>query len=216
MFKTGNIFIDSFSQVIVFFPLLPVIIIFLRRIYQKDVLSFLMILCLLNFSQELVLQTLRIKYINQASIRHIFSLLEFVIIIQIFKSLLNGKSKEIINILVIAFLSAIVTYYLIKGSDQKKILPDILQNGFLILFVAYSLVNIVRQENLRIFYSVFFWIATGTLFYFVIAILLDIIDACCPQFNHPITTDKMLLLNIANLARYFFYTLATLLYNNKP
>ena len=85
MFKTGNTFIDFFSQVAIFFPLLPVIVIFFRGIYQKEVLNYLMILCLINFTQDLALQTLQVKYINQASIRHIFSLLEFVIIIQIFK-----------------------------------------------------------------------------------------------------------------------------------
>jgi hypothetical protein len=215
MLKTGNIFIDFFSQVVIFFPLLPVIIIFLRRIYQKEVLNYLMILCLLNFSRDLAVQTLQIKYINQGSIRNIFSLLEFVIVIQIFKSILKEKSKEIVNIFTIAILSAIITYYLVKGSDQKKILLDVFQNSFIIMLTAYSLVMIVQYENLRIFYSALFWIATGTLFYFVIAMLLDIIDDCCPQLQHPITTDKMLLLNIASLVRYFFYTLATLLYS-KP
>jgi len=212
MLKTGNIFIDFFSQVVIFFPLLPVVVIFLRGIYHKEVLNYLMILCLLNFSQDLALQTLQIKYINQASIRHIFSLLEFVIIIQVFKSILKGRPKEIVNIVTIGLLSAIVTYYLVEGSDQKKILLDILQNSFIIIITAYSLVNIVQYENLRIFYSALFWIATGTFFYFVIVMLLDIIDGCCPQLHHPITTDKMLLLNIASLARYFFYTLATLFY----
>jgi len=99
MLKTGNIIIDFFSQVAIFFPLLPVLMIFLRGIYQKEAFNYLMILCLLNFSQDIALQTLEVKYIDQSSIRHIFSLLEFIVIIQIFKSVLQGKFKEMVNIL---------------------------------------------------------------------------------------------------------------------
>jgi len=212
MLKTGNIIIDFFSQVAIFFPLLPVLMIFLRGIYQKEAFNYLMILCLLNFSQDIALQTLEVKYIDQSSIRHIFSLLEFIVIIQIFKSVLQGKFKEMVNIFTIALLSAIITYYLIKGSGQKKVLLDVLKYIFIIMLTAYSLVIIVQHENLRIFYSALFWIATGTLFYFVIALLLDVIDECCPQLQNPIASDKMLLLNIASMARYFFYTLATILY----
>jgi len=212
MLKTGNTIIDFFSQVVIFFPLLPVVVIFLRGIHQKETLNYLIILCLLNFSQDIALQTLQVKYVNQSSIRHIFSLLEFIVIIQIFKLSAKGKFKEMINIFTIAILSAIVTYYLIKGSDQKKVLLDVLKNLFIIMLTTYSLVAIVQQENLRIFYAPIFWIAIGTLFYFVTALLVDTIDECCPQLHNPIATDKMLLLNVASLARYFFYTLATLLY----
>ncbi|MBS1599597.1 MAG: hypothetical protein JST75_15335 [Bacteroidetes bacterium] len=213
MLKTGNIFIDFFSQVVIFFPLLPVIIIFFRGVYQKESLIYLVILCLINFTQDMALQTLQIKDITQFSIRHIFSLLEFIVIVQIFKSILQGNLKELVNILAVAILSAVITYYLVKGANEKKNLIELLKDGFIIMLATYSLVRIVYQENLRIFYSAFFWIATGTLFYFVTVLLLDIIEACCPDLKNPFAADKMLLLNIAGVARYFFYTLATLVNN---
>ena len=156
--------------------------------------------------------TMQVKYINQSSIRNIFSLLELIVIVQIFKSILHGRLKEMVNTFTIALLSAMVTYYLVKGPDQKKILFDVLKNGFIIMLAVYILVSIVKRENLRIFYFFFFWIATGTLFYFVIALLLDIIDECCPQLQNPLASDKMVLMNIASVARYIFYTLATVLY----
>ncbi len=213
MFKTGNIFVDLFSQVVIFFPLLPVIIVLVRRIYQKEVLTFLLILCLLNFSQDLTLLILQSADIKQSSVKNIFSLLGFVVIIQIFKPVLKSRQKEIVNILTIAILSAMVTYYIVKGPDQKITVLDIMQNGLVVFLTAYCLVGIVRHDNLRIFYSPIFWVATGTLFYFVINMLFNIIDTCCLQLKQSVVTDKTLLLNIANVARYFFYTLAALLYD---
>ena len=215
MLKTGNIFIDYFSQIIIFFPLLPVIIVLLRKIYQEDILNFLMLLCLLNFCQDIVLLTLQATYFNRFSLHNIFSVFEFIIILRIFKSVLKGKPKEIINIITIAFLSAIVTYFFVRGAGQKIILFDLIQNAFIIFLTAYCLVKIVRNTYLQVFYSPLFWIATGTLFYFVIDIIMNIMDGCCLQLPYSAIMDKTLLLNIANLARYFFYILAAFLYGKK-
>ena len=210
MLKTGNILVDLFSQIIIFFPLLPVIIILLRGVYQKDVLTFLLIICLLNFSQNLALIALSTDYINENSLRNIFSLLEFPVIVQVFRPAIQNKLREPVDIIMIAILSSLVTYYFLKGADQKVILLDLLKNGFVILLTSYCLVNVVRNENLQIFYSPLFWVATGTLFYFVIAFLMYVLD---DYHLHPsIIADKLLLLNTASVARYFFYALAGLLY----
>jgi hypothetical protein len=210
MLKTGNILVDLFSQIIIFFPLLPVIIILLRGVYQKDVLTFLLIICLLNFSQNLALIALSTDYINEDSLRNIFSLLEFPVIVQVFRPAIQNKLREPVDIIMIAILSSLVTYYFLKGADQKVILLDLLKNGFVILLTSYCLVNVVRNENLQIFYSPLFWVATGTLFYFVIAFLMYVLD---DYHLHPsIIADKLLLLNTASVARYFFYALAGLLY----
>ncbi|HTQ66350.1 MAG TPA: hypothetical protein VMI12_16270 [Puia sp.] len=211
MLRTGNILVDFFSQIIIFFPLIPVIIILFRGLYQKDALTFLLIICLLNFSQNLTLAILSTDYVNEASIRNIFSLLEFILIVQIFKPAVRKRFKEPVDIIMIAILSSLITYYFLKGADQKVIFLDLLKNGFVILLISYCLVNVVKTENLQIFYSPLFWVATGTLFCFVTAILVYIVD---DYHLHPsIMADKLLLLNIASVARYFFYALAGLLYN---
>jgi len=211
MLRTGNILVDFSSLIIVFFPLLPVTIILFRGIYQKDALTFLLVICLLNFSQNIALVTLSAEYVNETSLRNIFSLLEFLLLVLIFKPVVHYKLKEPVDILMIAILSSLITYYFLKGADQKVIFLDLLKNGFVILLTSYCLMNVVRNENLQVFYSPLFWIATGTLFYFVMVILVYIID---DYHLHPsIMADKLLLLNMASVARYFFYALAGLLYN---
>jgi len=213
MFKTGVPFIDLFSLVVVFLPLLPVIIILARKIYQLDVLNFLMILCLINFISGLNLQLLPVTHTGRLGAAHVFSLLELVILTQLFKSGLTRKYRELIDILTIAFLSAVITYYLLKGVDQHPVLLEETINGWIILSAALSLLQIVHRNYLRIFNSPLFWIATGTLFYFVIAMLLELITATRLSLPQSITTEKTVLLNIAATTRYLFYTLAAWIYN---
>jgi hypothetical protein len=215
MSKTGNYFIDSFSLAVVFFPLLPVIVVLFRKIYHRDVLNYLMILCLLNFVNNLNLQLLQVTAISRFSATHVFSLLEMVVLIQLFKTGLKKSYREFINILTIAFLSAVVTYYFMKGANQRMSLLDGIQDAWIILLAAISLVNIVRNNYLQIFYSSLFWIAAGTLFYFLIAMLLDSVEGSFLPSQHAAAMDKIILLDIAAVARYLFYLIAAWIYN-KP
>ena len=214
MFKTGNIFIDAFTQIIIFLPLLPVIMIFLRKIYSNDVLNFLMILCLLNFIEGLIFSISHTLNINEVSIQNIFSLPELIILIQIFKSTIPRKSREVLYILLIAFISAVITYYFIKGTGERRAELSDVQDGIIIVITIAGLLNLVRNNYLHIFKSPLFWIAAGTLFYFIIAVLLEVVDKCCLQPGQLPGGDNMILLNIASIVRYLFYTLASLFYNN--
>jgi hypothetical protein len=215
MFKTGNPLIDAFSRAIVFLPLLPVLIILFRRIYREDALNFLMILCLLNFIPGFTLQLLQVPDPSQVFIQHIFSLLELLLLIQIFKPVLPDRIRDLINIFSIAFVSAVITFYLIKGADRQKLVPEALQSALIIVLALLGLRNIVKNDNLRVFHSPGFWIATGSLFYFVIVFLLAFVHWCCYPLNRSAGTDKTILLDVASLARYFFYTLAVVFYSGQ-
>jgi hypothetical protein len=214
MFKTGNIFIDTFSQGMVFIPLLPVIIILIRSIYQKDVLTFLMILCLLNFIGSLILWIPRANKLSLIPIQNIFSLLELLVLLQILKAALRGRPREYLKIFLIALLSASVTYYSLQGMDRTSMFIASLQDGIILVITATSLLHLIRNNHLYIFHSPLFWIAVGTLFYFVMTALLDVAGRNFMQLPSSSTTDKVILLNIASLIRYFFYTLAVLFYHS--
>ena len=214
MFKTGNIIIDIFSQGIVFVPLLPVIIILIRSIYQKDVLTFLMILCLLNFIGGLILWMPKPNKVGLISVQNIFSLFEVLVLLQIFKSALRGKPAEFLKIFLIAIVSSIVTYYSLQGMDRTSMLITSLQDGIILLISALSLMHLVRNNHLYIFHSPLFWISVGTLFYFVMTALVDVAGRNYMQLPSTHTTENIILLNIASLIRYFFYTLAVVFYHS--
>jgi hypothetical protein len=211
MLKTGNSAIDFFSQAIVFIPLLPVIIILLRGTHQKDVLTFLLILCLTNclgsFLPEIAKTTQSILVVMQ----HLFALVELLILIQMLKSLLFSNIRKVFDIFLISFLSSSLTYYLLGGADQNNPGISRIQDGVIILIGILGIIKLIRKNDLNLFNLPIFWITVGTVFYFVIAEILEAAGCCSVQ---PISTlaDKILLLNIASLIRYFFYALAGLSY----
>jgi hypothetical protein len=211
MFKTGISSIDLFSQAIAFIPLLPVVIILLRGIYQKDVLTFLLILCLVNCIGGLLSRISKSTIAVPASTQHLFSLVEFIILIQMLKSGITGRLKNVLDIFLIAFISSVFTYYLIEGADQNITSIARVQDGIIILIAIFCMSKLIGNNDLNIFSLPLFWISVGTVFYFVVA---DILEAagCCSVQSLPTITDKILLLNIASLVRYFFYILAAFSY----
>ena len=216
MFKTGNHLVESISLVSVFLPLIPVFTILLRKIYQRDVLNYLMILCLLNFLGSLNLQLLQMTSVSRLTAVRVFSFLEMVILIQIFKAGLRRKIRELLDVFTVAFLSVTLTYYYLEGAVPRPDLLEFIQNLIIIVLSSVSLVWLVRGNYLQILYSPLFWIGAGTLFYFVIALLLDLIGNSGRPFQPSAQADRMYVLTIAAFARYFFYFLAAWIYNQPP
>jgi hypothetical protein len=212
MFKTGIIFIDAFSSVCTFLPLLPVAFIFIKKIYYKEALNLLMILCLFNFIENIILMVPQSISTNQNAIAEIFSLVELILLLQIFKSVLPGKLKQIVNVFLIAFLSAIITFYSLQGMSEKRINVEIIQDGIIIAVIAIGLFDLITNSSLHIFRIPLFWIAAGSLFYFAMSILLNIFTDPILKPNAETTADSILISDIVNLIRYTFYIFAVIFY----
>jgi hypothetical protein len=210
--QTGNSFIDTFTEVCIFLPLLPVSIIFFRRAYHNEVLNFLMILCLLNFIKGIVLLIPGLIIINQITINNIFALPELIILILIFRSLFSGKIKNILTLFLVAFLSSVVTYYLLNGIVQKREVIEVLEDLVILIFSVIGSYELISNNDIHIFKLPLSWIAIGTIFYFFISVLLKILNAPSPQLNHVANADTQIILNIAGFARYLFYILAVWFY----
>ena len=54
MYKTGNSFTDYIFWGITFLPLLPALLILVRRLYGQEPFNFLAVICLLSFFQSLL------------------------------------------------------------------------------------------------------------------------------------------------------------------
>ncbi len=212
--KTGNSFIDSFFLVYICSPLLPAIIIFLKRGYYKETLNFLMILCLFTFIKGLLLLIPGLIAVNQVIISNIFSLLELVILAQVFRPVFPDKLKYIVIIFLVAFISSVITYYLLKGIAQKRVELEELQAGIIILFAVLSLSTMIHADDLYIFQSPLFWIVIGTLFYFSLSLLVSAIGQSSQPLNQAANEDSLGILYIAGLLRYVFYMFAGLCYKH--
>jgi hypothetical protein len=218
MLKTGNTSADYFLLGVTFLPLLPVVLIFLRKLYVKEQLTFLMIVCLLNFIGGLIREEALLDPPKQSIINNLFALLELIAITQLFKPALNARTKGLFNIFMISSLSVLLTYFSLKGWAISSIGLDTLQNGIIVGVILLSLPPLVKSIALHIFEFPLFWIAAGTLFYFFIFILLEWVDgpllspdgsAAGPAAGSP-DTEKMIFLAIAALIRFLLYSFAVL------
>ena len=213
MFKTGIHFIDGFSQFLVFLPLLPVIIVLLRRVYHSELLLLLAILCLVQFLPSVILQSITTTARGRFSVLNIFSLLELLIYLQIFRVFFEKPTRKWLDVVVIALLSAMLTYFIILGTGQFNKPVSLLQNFFVVVLILSGLPTLVKHFDLRIFQSALFWISTGTLFYLLIWLLvaLTTTDQAQPQNGGQNELDKTIIINIASFVRYVFYCLASML-----
>jgi hypothetical protein len=212
MFKTGNSFMGYFLMVTTFLPLVPVILVFLRRIYLKEPFHFLMIICLLGFLDGLIRVSPSLNIDNQYIVHYAFSLLLFLLFVQLFKPYLGTSLKYLLSIFLAAFLSAIITYGTVKGWGVRPFPIDILLSCALSAIILLALPSIVQAGQLQVFRSPLFWIAGGTLFYLLLFLLLEWIGPCCLPFTPPLDQEKMLFLSIADLVRYLLYVVAGLTY----
>ena|ERR1700691_2621904 len=212
--RPENVLIDAFFLTNAFFSILPAAFIIVKGKYFKEVLNLLMSLCLLNFIENILLVIIpHSQATDQTTIQNIFSVVELMLVIQMFSSALHGKSKDILSIFSIIFLTSIVTFYLSKGAGEKRMSIEIIFQIIIILTVGSIFFYFIEQHGLLILNYPLFWIAVGTLFYYLIALLVNIIDSGSAAGN-----DRIIMLNIASVVRYIFYVLAVLFQkdNGKP
>jgi hypothetical protein len=212
MLKTGNNFTDYFFLATTFLPLIPAILIFLQKNYGKEPLNLLLIVCIFNFIDGFTRHVPMSDFDNQYVTKNVFSLLEMILLTQLFASILTGRTKTILNIFLVVFLSVYLTFFSIKGWQLNSKVFDSLQSCIIMGVALLSLPPLIRTANLHIFQSALFWIAGGTLFYFFLSALLEWIVFCCLPLSRIPNEEKMIFMTIADLVRYSFYTLAVLLY----
>jgi hypothetical protein len=210
--RTGNAFIDVSSYIILLIPLMPVVFIFIHKKYSAEALNFLMILCLLKFMENILSVPANLNG-HQPLVHNIFGLAEFIILLWIARSALPANLRPWVNMIIVGLLTAIITFYSIKGMGYRRMGADILQEMVIVGMVTVVLYDRMEGSSLAIFSDPLFWISVGTLFYFMIAVIVNIITGVYTDPDHAPDPDRVIMLNIASVMRYIFYALAVLFYN---
>lgn len=205
MFKPGTNITNYLFIVITFLPLLPAMLILFQKSLGKDPLHLLLILCLVNFIRDLPIHLSMLNEGDQNIINNVCYPIELVLLALLFKTTLIRPVRDVLTIILVAFLSSLLTWLSIKGWENNNPILQIIQNGALIGVLLLSLPSLVRAKGLGIFQSPHFWIAGGTLFYLLIRLLLTSISPCC-----PLNQEGKLFLSLAALIRYSLYILAVM------
>jgi len=205
MFTPGNSFADFLFIAITFLPLLPAALLLFQKSLGKDPLHLLLIICLVDFIRDLPVHLQMLSDENQSVIKNVCYPIELTILALLFRPILAKPLRNGLTIILIAFLSSMLTWLTIKGWENNGLYLKIIQNAMLIGLVAISLPPLVRSKGLDIFRSPLFWIAGGTLFQLLIILLLEWINPCCGA-----NAEDKIFLSLAALIRYSLYTLAVL------
>ena len=92
--------------------LAPALIILFRRVWQSDILNFLMVFSLLSFMHQLLTGIMPANQVSYHFTHASFSLGEFILLLFLLRPPANPKwMRDLFHIFSIAFLSVIITVY---------------------------------------------------------------------------------------------------------
>jgi len=208
MFKTGNSFADYLLLGVSFLPLLPAVLIIIRRRYDREPFGFLAVICVLCFLQGLI-GLVYPNFSGDYSISgRIISLLLFLFFFLAFRSNLGGRLRYGLNLLMVALVSAICTYWSLKGWGEPNPVPELLFDGFLVVILCISLRTLIRNAELQIFRIPLFWIEGGSLFSLLLYLMLEGVGGSWHPLVLTADPEKRLFLGLADLVRYISYIVA--------
>ena len=168
-------------------------------------MDLLLIICLVSFIRDLPIHLYMLNREGQHILNNVCYPIELILLARLFRTTLVKPLREGVTITLVAFLSSMLTWLFIKGWENNAPGLEIIQSGILIGMILLSLPSLVRAKGLDIFRSSLFWIATGTLFYLIILLLL--------KWANPsgiLNAEDKIFQSIAALIRYSLYLLAAL------
>jgi hypothetical protein len=216
MSTTGNSFADFLFIAITFLPLVPAILILLFRNFGKEPMDLILIICLVNFTRDFPVHLHMLSKENQGVIGNVCYPIELFLFARLFRATMERSIRSTLTIVLVAFLSSLLTWLSIKGWENNNPGLESLKSGVLIGLILLSLPPLVRSKGLEIFHSPLFWIAGGTLFYLLILLLLEWVNPCCVLSPAPLNAENSIFLSLAALARYLLYILAVLSGRDTP
>lgn len=189
-------------------PLIPIIIIFIRRTWQEDTMIFLGVFCLLSFLHHLMIYIPQLVPGNIAFVNSIFGLGEFGLLLYLFRMTIGIKwVKELLHTLLIAYSSVAITIYALKGVEKYAVSLAMAAAVILLLTSIIALVQQIRDKSLFIFQSPMFWIAGGNLCYFSMYLLTGWV-VTQGTGTAAVQQEKLILLSVVNDTRIIFLIIA--------
>jgi hypothetical protein len=208
MVKTGLSIPDALSFLAILLPVIPIIIIFLRRTWQQDMMIFMSAISLLSIIQNLVISVSALTPANITFVNNIFGLSEFVLLLYLFRLVISTPwIREVLHAILISFVSVSVTIYALHSTAQYAATLNITAAFILLLVAIIALLQLIRDKQLFIFQSPMFWIAGGNICYFTMFILTGFVGI---QGNEGVALqhEKLILLSVINGIRYLFFIAA--------
>ncbi len=210
MVQTGIITIPYWLTILaLILPLAPLFIIFFRKAFLHESLTYLMILCLFLFIEQLMIRLPQFSSTDPGLILPAFRLGEFAILFLLFRATLqHSLLKELLSYFLISFVSVVVTIFINKGLDAYHRNIDIAENFIIVLLSILVLLQLIRNQYMFIFQSPVFWIAGGSLCFYLMSLLIEFMTENGMFTGSEKENEKAILLLGFSIARLIFYIIA--------
>src|SRR5882757_1174505 len=120
MFKPGSNFTDYLFIAITFLPLLPATLILFQKSFGKEPLNLLLIICLVNFIRDLPIHLYMLNEGDQNVINNVCYPIELTLLVLLFRNTLIKPLREGLTIILVAFLSSLLTWLSLKGWGENN------------------------------------------------------------------------------------------------
>ncbi|HEX6432268.1 MAG TPA: hypothetical protein VF008_31465 [Niastella sp.] len=206
MVKTGGSIFIALPLVVMLLALLPVCILFVRKVAITAILNVLRILCLL-----VILQYLTLYFIQTDApvLQTGFKLAEFTLAFYLFKLMMtSSQGKDIMNMFLVSFLSVVITIYSLKGIMAFPRIMIIVEAAILTLLAFILMFQLINNRHIVLIYEPAFWIAGGLLCYFGMVIFMEAIAGNQSNLSQQIQQEKDLIITVANMLRMIIFAVA--------
>src|SRR4030095_7170209 len=210
MVQTGAITIPYWlTMLALLLPLIPAFIIFFRRAFDQESLNYLVILCLLLFIEQVVLRIPQFSAIDPNKVQPAFRLGEFVVLFWLYRSTLQHNwIKELLSYFLVGFASVVITIFVNRGIDAYAVNIDMAESIVLVLLSILVLFQLIRIQYLFIFQSPLFWIAGGSLCFYLMAVIIEFMSGNAMFIWQDKESGKEVLLLGFSIVRLIFYIIA--------
>lgn len=202
MVKTGGIFI-ALPLVVMLLSLLPVCILFVRKVAVFPILNVLRILCLFVFLQYLAVYFIQPGF---PAVQAGFQLAKFTLVFYLFRLIMtSSRGKEIMNLFLVSFLSVVVTIYALKGITAFPGIITLIQSALLTALAFVILFQLINNRNIVMINEPAFWIAGGSLCYSGMVVFMEALAGYDAGLSQQIREEKDLIIIMADMLRMVFF-----------
>ncbi|WP_205514237.1 hypothetical protein [Longitalea arenae] len=205
MVETGGIFI-VLPLVVMLLSLLPVCILFVRKVAINTLLNVLSVLCLSVFLHYLSFYFIQPRNV---ALQTGFALAAFTLSFYLFRLMMRSSAaKDIMNMLLVSFLSVVITIYALKGIPAYTSTLTIVQAALLTVLALAVLFQLISDRQIALVDEPAFWIAGGLLSYYGMVLFMEAIAGNRSTGSQQVQLEKDLIITVADILRMVFFIVA--------
>ncbi|WP_133054740.1 hypothetical protein [Niastella populi] len=206
MVKTGGSIFIALPLVVMLLSLLPVYILFVRKVAITAILNVLRAVCLFVFLQYLTLYFIQP---GVPAMQTAFRLAQFTLVFYLFKLMMSGsQAKDLMNMMLVSFLSVVITIFSLKGITAYSGILIIIEASVLTVLAFVVLLQLISNKQTAMPNEPGFWIAGGMLCFFGMVVFMEAIAGSQLELSQQIQQEKGFIVTVADILRMVFFIVA--------